>query len=89
MKTPEQLREEFYKLANKKAWGACFECCDFERICKETADYWLSIIASRDAELLAWMRERENFYIEQGFYQPYSVAMSDIKDYLRANQTKE
>lgn len=43
----DEEREKFYELANKNAWGACFECCDFEKMCEKTADYWLSRIQSR------------------------------------------
>lgn len=67
----EKLREEYYNLANKRSWGACFECCDFEKITKDTADHWLKVLAEQRKEWVESVRsEIETFILATPCHNP-------------------
>lgn len=42
----EELRKEFGESSMSKYYGACFECCDFEKMMGEIQDFWLSKLSS-------------------------------------------
>lgn len=51
MSWKEKEREAYYKMANDLAWGACFECCDFENMLEKTADHFFAVMEMREKEI--------------------------------------
>ena len=69
MNTPqwkEKEREAYYKMANDLAWGACFECCDFENMLEKTADHFFAVMEMREKELIEQAKE---YHASSGFLQ--------------------
>lgn len=86
-KTPKELREEWEKLTASEDDTDVSKAYD-----RFVANYWLSIIASRDAELLAWiegkMGKKEHGY-PLGYKVGYEEALMDTQAYLQANTKRE
>lgn len=48
----EECKIEFGKWNNDKHYGACFECCDFEKMTDDIIDWWIKILRQQKVLLM-------------------------------------
>ena len=62
MQTNEEIKKEWEESSMSKYYGACFECCDFEKMMNEIADWWLQKLADREKEIVEGLSKLVNPY---------------------------